>query len=77
MKREERDDVGGMKTRGDRNKRAQSRSGRYPSNVTTDIPQTLEEAAPNPYPVGSHPIRISCCYPKFSSAIIFNETSYV
>jgi hypothetical protein len=35
-----------------------------PSNVTTDIPQSLQEATPNPYPVGSLPIRISRCQPQ-------------
>ena len=32
------------------------------SNVTTDIPQSLQEAIPNPYPVGSDPIRIWGCH---------------
>lgn len=36
-----------------------------PCNVTTDIPQSLQEATPNPYPVGSLPIRISRCHREF------------
>lgn len=50
---EERGDVGRVKTRGDG--QTETNEGlsiwEIASNVTTDIPQTLEEANPLPYPV--------------------------
>ena len=45
-----------------------------PSNVTTDIPQSLPEATPNPYPVGSVPIRF--CRKNFFRYLSRNSTGY-
>ena len=50
---EEAGDVGRVKTREETetNELQADSIWEIPSNVTTDIPQSLEEAIPNPYPV--------------------------